>query len=88
MQLLAGQTSLEPRPHRESEAGRYPFVSQNTKGDGSRFASELAPHPRIPDPGLPETIKTSCRFGVFGSVSDLQSVPAPIVQFWASLGHP
>jgi hypothetical protein len=29
MQLLAGQTSLEPRPHRESEAGRHPFVSQN-----------------------------------------------------------
>jgi hypothetical protein len=56
--------SLEPRPHRESEAGRHPFVSQNTsEGDGSRFASEPAPHPRIPDPQVPETIETSCLFG-------------------------
>jgi hypothetical protein len=28
------------------------------------------------------------RFGVFASVSDLQSVPAPIVQVWASLARP
>lgn len=43
MQLLAGQTTLEPQPRRESRTGRGPFVSQNTKGDGSRFASEPAP---------------------------------------------
>jgi hypothetical protein len=42
MQLPAEQTSLEPQPHRVNPAGRRPFVSQNTKGDGSREASEPA----------------------------------------------
>jgi hypothetical protein len=34
--------SLEPLPHRVSQAGRGPFVSQNVNDDGSRFASEPA----------------------------------------------
>jgi hypothetical protein len=58
MQLTAAQTSLEPQPRRESRTSRGPFVSQNTQGDGSRFASEPAPlnarESQIPE--LPETI--------------------------------
>jgi hypothetical protein len=40
MQLSAKQTSLEPLPHRESPVGCRPFVSQNTRGDGSRDSSK------------------------------------------------
>jgi hypothetical protein len=56
MQLPAGQTSLEPHPHREQ--GGPPTVREPehpAQGDGSRFASEPACSGvrRISDPRAP-----------------------------------
>jgi len=56
MQLLAGQTSLEPHPHR-GEQGRAaePIVSQNARRRRQPIRERARPaqRPRIPDPQAP-----------------------------------
>ena len=83
MQLLAGQTSLEPRPHRESETGRRAVREpEHQQGDGSRFASEPARRTRGSQTlRLPETIETSCRLCIAMGNASIGATGAPIIRF-------
>jgi hypothetical protein len=70
-QLPAGKTSLEPQPRRES--GRAAGAAREPERQRRRrpIRERARPAPGDPRPlRLPETIETSCRFGIRGSRAD------------------
>src|SRR6266851_6933212 len=70
-QLPAGKTALEPQPRRES--GRAAGAAREPERQRRRqpIRERTRPAPGDPRPlRLPETIETSCRFGIRGSRAD------------------